>query len=949
MFERLICAAAAVQMLACATALADSAPDSVRRVVPESYTSKSWTAYMSGDEEMRVTFWRPDVFRIEKGLKVASTNVTTKTEISATGQYVTTTNAAYTVSYADPRNDPKGAQIVLPEAKEDASRVRFSDGEHDYTWRTTALTLVLDKRSGTFTCSLATGEKVWSEEKPVAIVAAATTNGTPHTTQFFAATGGESYFGGGQQNGSFVHTGKAIDIVADCNWAEGGHPNPAPWMMARVAKGVYYGILRNTFSTGKYDFAKGGGKTVSFTHNEARFDAFFFAGTSFNQVLDRYTELTGRPNFIPVWGLELGDADAWMTRDQNTKEPKQNEKREYVETTPDVIHRNAEKYRADDMPGGWLLVNDGYGCKYMQLSWVVEALKGLGFKTGLWTEGALDRIKWEIGTAGTRVQKIDVAWSGPAYQHGLNCNKAAFDGFIENSDARAFIWTCQGWAGTQRYGVCWTGDQYGNFDLIRYHVPTVTGSGMSGQAYATTDIDGIFGGSNESYLRDLQWKCFTPAMYVMNGWSNVNKAPWSYPEPYKSIIRDWLKRKIRMTPYMYAACREAWDTGAPIVRPLAWNYPDDATCLGEKVAYEMMLGRDILVAPVYESMEDCGGWYLRGIYLPEGTWYDFNDGRLVKGGQTLAAYELTLSTLPVFVRGGAIVPMYPEALYSSQVPKDVVTFDIFPDGRSEFELYEDDGETRAYEKGEWTRQLVKVDAPAADETGDVKVEICGVTGKGFKGQVLTRAYELLLHTGAKPVQVLADGKEILPLSAEGDAARKLYANSQQCWFYDGDDRGGTVKVKLHKRCTKSPVEVVVNAPSGKKANAYRPYTDPPKEVLAKAKEKAKTQTKLVARMNDPNLYQNLGEKYTIEVDGTWKRVSGSVVCTGSTDEKARVTFRITTDSGKVIFERVGQKGKDAPQICEVNIPEDAKSLTFSFVQEGDVPAGGLWKNLKLVK
>jgi hypothetical protein len=293
--------------------------------------------------------------------------------------------------------------------------------------------------------------------------------------------------------------------------------------------------------------------------------------------------------------------------------------------------------------------------------------------------------------------------------------------------------------------------------------------------------------------------------------------------------------------------------------------------------------------------------------------------------------------------------MYPETLYSSQVAKDVLTFDIYPDGRSEFEVYEDDGETRAYERGEWTRQLVKVDAPAANATGDVKVEICGVTGSGFKGQVRCRAYELWLHTGAKPCQVLVDGDEVLPISAEGDAARAIYANSPQCWFYDADDKGGTVKVKLHRRCTKKAVQVVVNAPPGMRADAYRPYPEAPKELLAKAREKAKVQTMLVAKMNAADLYQNVGDEYTIELDGTWKRVSGSVVCHQNTDERARVTFRITTDSGKVIFERVGQKGKDAPQICEVNIPSDAKTLTFSFVQEGDFAAGGFWKNLKLVK
>ena len=929
--------------------LASAGEAMVEKVVPESYVSKAWTVKTATNVEMRVTFWRPDVFRIEAGVLVADTNVTVKTEISATGQYVTTTNAACYADYKDPKNDPAKAQMLVDGAAEDMTRVRFEDGEKTYVWSTSAITLKLDKASGTFACWLATGEKVWQQSRPLDFIKSVSEDNTDDTILRLETSPKVCYFGGGQQNGDVNHTGRRIDIIADCKWDEGGHPNPAPWMMARVDKGVYYGIFRHSFAAGAYDFT--GKKEISMTQFEYRFDAFFFAGTSFNQVLDRYTELTGRPNFIPVWALELGDADAWMTRDKDTREPKQNEDRSYVETTTDVVARNAEKYRADDMPCGWLLVNDGYGCKYMQLGWTVRALESLGFRTGLWTEGALDRIGWEIGKAGTRIQKIDVAWSGPAYQHGLQCNKTAYDGFIDNSNARAFIWTCQGWAGTQRYGVCWTGDQYGNLDLVRYHIPTITGSGMSGQAYATTDIDGIFGGSNESFVRDLEFKCFTPALYVMNGWSDVNKAPWSYPEPYKSIIRDWLKWKLRITPYMYTTCREAWLTGAPIVRPLAWNYPDDEVALSDKVKYQMMLGRDFLVAPMFDSEELTSGWYLRGIYLPAGTWYDYNDGRRVKGGVTLAAYPTTLATLPVFVRGGAIIPMYPETQYSDQKVKDTVTFDIWPDGDSEYSMYEDDGETRDYEKGEWTTQTVKVSAPKAELAGDVKVEILPVSGKGYRGQPVERAYELWVRTAANPTQILIGGEELLAIAeTNADKVARIYANSRQCWYYDPADKGGTVKIKLAKRCVKSACEVVVCVPPAQKG-ASADYPKPPREVVKRTSEKASEQTKFVAKMNSPDLYLHPGKEYKIELDGTWKRVKGSVVCSKDTDPGAVLTFRLTTDTGKVIFERVGQKGNDAPQLVAVNIPVDAKELTFSVVRDGGegLPALGVWKDIKLAK
>ncbi len=204
----------------------------------------------------------------------------------------------------------------------------------------------------------------------------------------------------------------------------------------------------------------------------------------------------------------------------------------------------AAKYREYDMPGGWILPNDGYGCGYSQLPEVVAGLKKYGFKTGLWTESGVDKIKWEVGTAGTRAQKLDVAWTGKGYQFSLDANMAAAQGILDHSDARPFVWTVMGWAGTQRYAVTWTGDQSGSWDYIRWHIPTLIGSGLSGQAYATGDVDGIFGGSPETYTRDLQWKTFTPVLMGMSGWSKAErKHPWWFDEPYRSINRDYLKLK----------------------------------------------------------------------------------------------------------------------------------------------------------------------------------------------------------------------------------------------------------------------------------------------------------------------------------------------------------------------------------------------------------------------
>ena len=206
-----------------------------------------------------------------------------------------------------------------------------------------------------------------------------------------------------------------------------------------------------------------------------------------------------------------------------------------------------------------------------------------------------------------------------------------------------------------------------------------------------------------------------------------------------------------------------------------------------------------------------------------------------------------------------------------------------------------------------------------------------------------------MHTAVAPSQVLLAGEEVLAIS-ETNATRvaRIYVNSRQCWYYDAAEKDGTVKIKLAKRCVKSACDVTINSAVAKKV-ASQAYPKAPKEI-AKRIAAAKEQTKYVAGMNSPNLYQQMGQEFKVPVDGSWKRVTGSVVCSSDTDPKAVVTFRLTTDTGKVIFERVGQKGNDAPQLVAVNIPSDANMLIFSVKREDDgVPSLGVWKDIKLVK
>jgi len=351
-----------------------------------------------------------------------------------------------------------------------------------------------------------------------------------------------------------------------------------------------------------------------------------------------------------------------------------------------------------------------------------------------------------------------------------------------------------GWAGIQRYAVTWTGDQSGSWDYIRWHVPTLIGSGLSAMNYSTGDVDGIFGGSPETYTRDLQWKCFTPVLMGMSGWSKTErKHPWWFDEPYRSINRRYLKLRQRLMPYLYTLARETETTGAPMVRGLMWDHPDDPHAHDHP--YQFCLGPDLLIAPVYRSQTASGGWR-EGVYLPEGRWFDYWDGTVVDVGPDgkIVDIPVDLATLPVLVRAGAIIPLYPESLFDGQVPADPLTLDIYPHGHSEFVIYEDDGNTREYRDGKFSRQRIEVTAIGG--SGLIEVDISPAEGE-FDGRLEQRSFVLQLHTPAAPTIVTFDGAPLSELADPG-------------WTFDAADRQGVLHLRTGQVDTRVAHQVVIS-------------------------------------------------------------------------------------------------------------------------------------------
>ncbi|HMX25528.1 MAG TPA: glycoside hydrolase family 31 protein, partial [Blastocatellia bacterium] len=161
------------------------------------------------------------------------------------------------------------------------------------------------------------------------------------------------------------------------------------------------------------------------------------------------------------------------------------------------------------------------------------------------------------------------------------------------------------------------------------------------------------------------------------------------------ICKKYLELRYRMMPYLYSAVRETYETGLPVMRALWLHYPDDATAVARGDEY--LWGRDVLVAPVVEK-----GATSRSLYLPRGDWYDFWTEEKLGGGREISK-AVDLATMPLYVRAGAILPLDPVRQYTAEKVTAPTTLVIYPGADGAFTLYEDDGATFNYRRGEFTK------------------------------------------------------------------------------------------------------------------------------------------------------------------------------------------------------------------------------------------------------
>jgi alpha-glucosidase/alpha-D-xyloside xylohydrolase len=463
-------------------------------------------------------------------------------------------------------------------------------------------------------------------------------------------------------------------------------------------------------------------------------DVFVMYGKEPADVLKEYVGLTGKPAMPPKWALGYMQSHRTLSG-------------------PAEVLKIAQTFREKRLPCDALIY---LGTGYTPLGWntghgsfefnrkafddpkkIVDGLHSLNFKVVLHINAAPRNLHGEIPAGATEAPAPDQVATYWAKHKGLMAlgvdgwwpddgDELSIDARLarhrmyyvgslqERPGLRSFSLHRTGYAGMQRYGGwVWSGDTYCLWDTLAAHIPIGLNASLSLSPFWGSDTGGFTPTrqlTGELYTRWFQFSSFTPS-FRSHGRVWHTRLPWGWntgelgpnevvtgslgsaaPDSselhnaqVEPICRRYLELRYRLMPYLYSAVREAHDTGMPIMRALWLHYPKDRKAVA--CSNEYLWGRDILVAPIVEP-----GATHRTVYLPDGLWYDFWSGAPVMGNQVLTRY-VDLSTMPIYVRAGAILPMDPPRQYVDEPSNQPMELRIYSGADGEALLYEDDGKS----------------------------------------------------------------------------------------------------------------------------------------------------------------------------------------------------------------------------------------------------------------
>jgi len=308
---------------------------------------------------------------------------------------------------------------------------------------------------------------------------------------------------------------------------------------------------------------------------------------------------------------------------------------------------------------------------------------------------------------------------------GMENSRATYEGLLKlNPNQRPFVLTRASYAGGQRYSSTWTGDNGSTWNHLRISVPMLLNLGLSGFAIAGDDIGGFSGSPPMDLLTKwIEVGAFNPIFRDHTEKGTNPQEPWVGGKEHEAIRRKFIEERYRLMPYIYTLAEENSRDGMPLMRPLFLEFPSVALDAGN----QFMWGPSILVAPAMFQEEP----QTYSVKLPQGNWYDYWTGRKVTGRApggdpvitgasngppvvTEVNIKPTLAELPVFVRGGSIIPFQPLVQSTSEKPRGPLELRVYPGASCSGSIYQDDGISFAYKQGQFLRQTFQCEL-AADE------------------------------------------------------------------------------------------------------------------------------------------------------------------------------------------------------------------------------------------
>jgi alpha-glucosidase (family GH31 glycosyl hydrolase) len=364
-------------------------------------------------------------------------------------------------------------------------------------------------------------------------------------------------------------------------------------------------------------------------------------------------------------------------------------------------------------------------------------------------------------------QGVDFWWvdggGGAARMRGLDpqlwTNRVFYAATQRQTGRRAFILSRYGGWGSERYPGFFTGDAYSEWRVLAYEVAYTARGGNVLVPYISNDIGGFHGAKIPFglYARWMEFGAFSPMLRMHSAHENPlegnTRMPWVYGPKGVALMRKYFTLRARLVPYLYTYAWQAHELSLPLLRPLYLEWPHLAAAY--RHFHEYYFGDELLVAPVLQASGE------RTVYLPPGRWMDYFTGRRYPGNMTVTA-RYAVDATPVFVRQGAIIPEGPAARSRAGAADAALTINVYGDGDGSFDLYEDDGISLAYERGDYAL------TPMTYRTSGARHRlVIGPTAGSFAGQRGVRRYELRIHAARRPASISVDGRRVAHWHWEG--------------------------------------------------------------------------------------------------------------------------------------------------------------------------------------